>query len=240
MRSLAAVFALFAAGAGAVCAPSAEAQAQGQTTPVVVEFFTSQGCSACPPADALFGELARRPGVIALALHVDYWDYLGWKDAFALPENTARQRAYAKAHRSRTIYTPQIIVQGADMIVGHETDTILDRIEAHRRAPMPVTLEVARRGGVVEIALAPSARPVGAAEVHVVRFIPSHTMTIGGGENAGIRHDYVNVVSEWRTIGRWDGSTDAEMAHEAGGGDPLAVIVQAVRNGPVLAAAALP
>ena len=85
---------------------------------VVVELFTSQGCSSCPPADEIFGELAQDDRVIALAYHVDYWDYLGWEDAFASPEHTARQRAYAHAKGERTIYTPQIVVGGVDHAVG--------------------------------------------------------------------------------------------------------------------------
>ena len=85
-------------------------------TPVVLELFTSQGCSSCPPADALLAELAERPDIIALALHVDYWDYLGWKDSFGSPKYTARQRAYAKAARSRSVYTPEMVVQGEDRV----------------------------------------------------------------------------------------------------------------------------
>ena len=102
-------------------APAAVAQQAG---PVVLELYTSQGCSSCPPADALFAHLAQRDDVIALALHVDYWDYLGWKDAFARPRHTARQKAYAKAARSRTIFTPEMIVQGEDRVKGHDAAAI--------------------------------------------------------------------------------------------------------------------
>src|SRR5918996_4983900 len=103
--------------------------ARAQTNPVVVELFTSQGCSSCPPADALLAELAGKDGVIALALHVDYWDYLGWADSFASPAFTARQRAYAKKAHSRTIYTPQMIVQGEDRLVGSDDEMVLARIK---------------------------------------------------------------------------------------------------------------
>ena len=85
---------------------------------VVVEFYTSQGCSSCPPADDFFAELAHQPGVIALALHVDYWDYIGWQDSFASPRFTDRQRAYARAGGSTTIYTPQMIVNGSAQVIG--------------------------------------------------------------------------------------------------------------------------
>ena len=89
---------------------------------VVVELYTSQGCSSCPPADAYLEELAQEPGVIALALHVDYWDYLGWKDEFANPDFTDRQKTYATANGSNTIYTPQMVVAGTDMVEGSDPD----------------------------------------------------------------------------------------------------------------------
>ena len=105
--------------------------ARAQGSPVVVELFTSQGCSSCPPADALLRKLAEEEDVIALALHVDYWDYLGWKDSFATPKFTARQRAYAKKARSRSIYTPQMVVQGEDRVVGNDAEMVLARISEH-------------------------------------------------------------------------------------------------------------
>jgi hypothetical protein len=90
---------------------SMEARAQG--SPVLVELFTSQGCSSCPQIDEAFGSLTRRPDVVALTLHVDYWDYLGWADEFASEANTRRQRAYAEAHSRRTLYTPQLFINGS-------------------------------------------------------------------------------------------------------------------------------
>src|SRR5215213_8380181 len=84
----------------------------------VVELFTSQGCSSCPPADALLTDLAQRPDVVALTLPVDYWDYLGWKDTLASPAFTARQRAYAHGRSDRQVYTPQIIVNGSRPCMG--------------------------------------------------------------------------------------------------------------------------
>src|ERR687884_289212 len=108
LRPLAALFLTILSGL-AVASPQA-----------VVELFTSQGCSSCPPADAMLGELARRPDVIALSLPVDYWDYLGWKDTLAQPAFSARQRAYAGARGDRQVYTPQVIVNGATPCVGSD------------------------------------------------------------------------------------------------------------------------
>jgi hypothetical protein len=214
--------------------------ARAQENPVVVELFTSQGCSSCPPADALLTELAGREGVIALALHVDYWDYLGWKDSFASPAFTARQRAYAKAARSRSIFTPQMVVQGQDRLVGHDADRILGSIATHREAAAPVGLRVVRETGVLRISLEPGRGPAEPADIHVVRFVPSHDVAIEGGENVGRAITYTNIVTDWQTIARWDGSEPVELVYDLPGSEPLAVIVQRTRMGPVVTAAALP
>ena len=104
--------------AGLVAAATPVRAAGRSQRPVVLELFTSQGCSSCPPADALLGELAKRDEVVTLAFHVDYWDYIGWKDPFGDPLHTARQRAYAAHLGQRTIYTPQLVVDGAGHVVG--------------------------------------------------------------------------------------------------------------------------
>ena len=105
-------------------------------SPVVVELFTSQGCSSCPPADKLMHELAKRDDVIALALHVDYWDYIGWKDVFAQPEFTARQRAYARLGNRKMIYTPQMVINGRDHVVGSNPKDTNALISSHKKLPM--------------------------------------------------------------------------------------------------------
>src|SRR5689334_7353524 len=101
--------------------------------PVVVELFTSQGCNSCPPADAFLGELAARPDVLALSLHVDYWDYIGWKDPFAQRAYTERQRSYSRALNQRFVYTPQMVIDGTLQGVGSETATINKLIEKARK-----------------------------------------------------------------------------------------------------------
>ena len=236
-----------------------------QSGPVVIELYTSQGCSSCPPADTLFADLARRDDVIALALHVDYWDYLGWKDAFARPRHTARQKAYAKAARSRTIFTPELIVQGEDRLRGHDSAGIGTRITAHLRAPRGAALSVARAGDDLHIdvapvpaaSTAPPTQPIaglaladepavpkpaatGPADIHVVRYVPQEQVSIDGGENAGQTVTYHNIVTDWQTIGQWDGASEADFVYRDIGPGPLAVIVQRVRMGPILAAARLP
>ncbi|MBM3613273.1 MAG: DUF1223 domain-containing protein, partial [Alphaproteobacteria bacterium] len=134
--------ALFLALCGAAAAPDA-ARAQA---PVVVELFTAQGCAACPPADAFLAELATRADVIALALHVDYWDYIGWRDTFAQGAFTERQKAYARAAGSRTIYTPQMVVQGREAMPGTRAEAVTSRILEMAAAPRTVLLEAQGSG----------------------------------------------------------------------------------------------
>ncbi len=215
--------------------------AAAQASPVVLELFTSQGCSSCPPADALLAKLASRDGVIPLALHVDYWDYLGWKDDFGKAQYTQRQRGYAKMAGSRTIFTPQMIVQGSTRLKGHDAVGI-DAAIAAAQAETPaaeVTLE--REGQALDVEIGPvaGAAPAGAADVYLVRFTPTADVAIGGGENDGLAMTYTNIVTDWETIGRWDGTTPMELRQEAVGEGPLAVIVQENRLGPVLGAAEL-
>jgi hypothetical protein len=222
----------------AVVAAVAPAGAGLRAAPVVLELYTSQGCSSCPPADALLAQLAEVDGVIALALHVDYWDYLGWKDAFGKPQHTARQRAYAKAARSRTIFTPEMVVQGEERLKGHDAERIMKEIARQRALPAEAEITLKRDGDDLEVHIEPtgSAEP-GASVVYLVRFIPSEGVDIEGGENAGRSVTYTNIVTDWQTIGEWDGASPLDLRHEATGGAPLAVIVQRAHMGPVVTAA---
>ena len=207
---------------------------------VVVELYTSQGCSSCPPADRLFEELAARPGILPLALHVDYWDYIGWADTFAQPGFTERQKAYARAAGSRTIYTPQLVVGGRDQLVGSESMELGQLLELHRAIAQPARLGLRRVGSSVEVtAEAPAGlgRPV---TVQLVRYKPRETVEIERGENAGRTLTYVNIVTEWRALGRWTGEAPLSLVAEAPGDLPTAVILQEEGHGPIIAAAALP
>ena len=221
-------------------APVARADSAATPTPVVVELYTSQGCIACPPADALLSELAGMEGVVALALHVDYWDYMGWRDDFGRPEHTARQKAYAKAEGSRTLYTPQMVVQGEDRLKGHDAEAIRADIARRQAEAARATVTAERAGEALTLRMAPVGAPVGPADVALVSYLPSRTVEIERGDNAGQRIAYTNIVTDWRTVGRWDGSGPYELTLADAPAGPLAVIVQQARLGSVLAAASLP
>ncbi|PRX29752.1 hypothetical protein SAMN05216257_11013 [Meinhardsimonia xiamenensis] len=212
----------------------------GEAPPVLVELFTSQGCSACPPADALLAELADRDDVIALALHVDYWDYIGWKDGFARPEFTARQKAYARAAGHRTIYTPQMIVNGTEHVVGAKPMRLADALMRQReRAPL-VALDLARAGSRLTITARPLAHALPAQMVvQLVRYLPSATVAISRGENAGRTITYRNIVTEWMHLARWDGRNAFQLELAVTGPEPVVVVIQSDGPGEVLAAARL-
>ncbi len=224
--------------------------AQGQEAaakrPVVVELYTSQGCSSCPPADALLKKLDARPGIIALALHVDYWDYIGWKDEFGSPAHSARQRAYARHSGRRAVYTPQMIIGGQGHVVGHRPMEVIDRIEAVRAQPEEVTLQIARRADRLQVKARAVAgtRGEGAGKkrelvVQLVRYIPSQVSRITRGENAGRTIEYTNIVTEWRRLAEWDGAGTLELSAPVSGELPVVVIIQERGPGRILTAARL-
>ncbi|WP_370402096.1 DUF1223 domain-containing protein [Sulfitobacter sp. JB4-11] len=210
-----------------------------QDNPVVVELYTSQGCSSCPAADAILHELADRDDVIALALHVDYWDYIGWKDPFASPAHTKRQRAYAAAGQRRTIYTPEMIVQGQTDIVGAKPMKLSEAIAKHARQASAVALELERRGDMVRIQARALADPAEPLTVHMMRYTPERTTQIKRGENAGKTLRYANVVEGWQVLGTWDGTAPLSIDAPAAGALPTVVILQSGKAGPIRAAARL-
>lgn len=206
--------------------------------PIVVELFTSQGCSSCPPADAMFHDLARMDGVIALALHVDYWDYIGWPDSFASPDHTARQEAYARANGERMVYTPQIIVGGQDRVVGGDAIAVMEKLHAYANETTPVDLSIARDGDrlVIEAPPLPLARPL---EVQVVRYTPEDEVVITGGENAGLTMAYSNIVTSWDAVGTWTGAEPLRLELTLEGTEPVVVLLQEPGPGRIRAAAKL-
>ena len=228
-RTFAACVVILFGWAGAVLA---------EDRPVVVELYTSQGCSSCPPADAYFHkELAKRDDVIALALHVDYWDYIGWKDSFASPAYTARQKSYARASGHRSVYTPQMIVNGKDHVVGTHPEKVEKLIERHRGQTGSVALTLKRQGN--RIAIAATAAQQQPMQVHVVRYKPEEKVSIKRGENAGRMVTYGNIVNDWKVVADWNGSTPLKIEARAKGDGPVVVLIQQANGGPILAAGRL-
>jgi len=185
---------------------SASAAMAGETRGVV-ELFTSQGCSSCPAADHLLGELAKDPSLVAMSVPIDYWDYLGWKDTLAKPGHTARQRAYAQIRGDRAVYTPQVVVNGAVHVQGSNKDLIEQAIAQTTRQhagtlAVPVTITPAGDKVSVKIAASKDAR----GEIWLCGLSRSVPVTIGRGENRGKTITYYNVVRRWVKLGDWNGS----------------------------------
>lgn len=180
--------------------------------PVVVELFTSQGCSSCPPADEILGDLAQRDDILALSWHVDYWDYLGWADEFARPEFTVRQQDYAHASGERAIYTPQMIVGGTDTLIAARPAELMAMIDLQMARPAPVLVTSGpQKGGGYQIELTPRAALRHPVAILLVRYAPERRVTIKAGENRGIVVTYRNVVLASEQIGGWDGRAPLRM-----------------------------
>jgi hypothetical protein len=194
----------------AVCAVafSTASVAAGEAR-AVVELFTSQGCSSCPAADRLLGELAKDGSLVAMSLPIDYWDYLGWKDTLAQPKHTARQRAYAHGRGDRAVYTPQVVVNGLTHVQGSDRAAIESAIAKTRRVPgtaaVPVQLSVS--GGRIEAAVGAGAAASSGAELWLCALTKSVPVSIGRGENRGRDVTYYNVVRRWVKLGSWSGAS---------------------------------
>lgn len=207
--------------------------------PVVVELFTSQGCSSCPPADELLAELAEDETLVALSLHVDYWDYIGWQDPFSDPLYTERQRAYLAGLSNRFIYTPQIIIDGRWDVVGSRQGQVRQAIEKARETPkIPIVLEQDR------LTIPAGHAPEGGATVWMAFFDKRHETEVRAGENNGRKIVNVHVVRRMVKIGEWNGAAltmDLNMdAAIAAGRDGCAVLLQSNETGPIIGAALLP
>ena len=220
----------------AVCAGSAQARASaGAKAPVVVELFTSQGCSSCVAADKHLDDIAERPGVLALTLAVDYWDYLGWNDTFAKPEFKARQRAYMKRLALRDLYTPQVIVDGQAQAAGADGKRIDQLIQqAGRQKASAPRIRMVRHGKVL---VGAGRAPAGGADVWLIRYDPSvQEVTVKSGENRGQTLTQKNVVRELVRLGGWRGK---ELTYALPAGDDpktlaSCILVQASHGGRVL------
>lgn len=222
-------------------APEANAEPRA-----VVELFTSQGCSSCPPADALLGKLAHDPNVIALTLAIDYWDYIGWKDTLAIPGHTNRQKAYSKMRGDRGVYTPQVIVNGSTQALGSDQADIERAIgQSHRASAtlsVPVSIKVADGRLTVD---APAGKGTDEhAEVWLCPVSSAVPVAIGRGENHGRTITYHNAVRRWIRLGEWNGAAASWSISlkdlKSEGADKAAVLLQsgnASRPGPMLGAA---
>ena len=210
-----------------------------QEQPVVVELYTSQGCSSCPPADEFLHELAAQDNVIALAMHVDYWDYIGWKDVFAKPEHTKRQQAYAQFGGRRMIYTPQMIINGTDHVVGNRPMDVTDLINRHAKTLSDVEMAVSREGDVLRISVQPNANVDGPLRIQLLRYKSKNEVAIERGENAGRTISYANVVTDLQIIGEWNPGEALETTVPVTGDQPVVVMMQKGGYGPVEAVALL-
>lgn len=210
-------------------------QEAGVARPAVVELFTSQGCSDCPPADALLGKLAQRRDVLALSFHVDYWDRIGWRDRFELPEAKERQFAYVRHFANDWVYTPQMIVDGTADMVGSDVPGVERLLDAPRTG-VPVRVVVSPTDLQVEVAVE-AGQP--AAEVTLISFVRESVTAIGRGENAGRTLTEYNIVRSCDSLGDWHGAAAtyrvarSRLPRDA---ESVAVLLQQKGPGPIIGA----
>ena len=234
-------------GALGVCAVVAIIRPAHAEPKAVVELFTSQGCSSCPPADKVLGELAKDPSVIALSMPIDYWDYLGWKDTLADSRFSARQKAYSHMRGDRDVYTPQAIVNGATHVIGSDRTridgAIKDTGKTDRVMSVPVTMTVSGKQLTVSVAAGKDGTPA-KGEIWLCSISKSVPIAISKGENRGKEVVYHNVVRNLLKVGDFNGSAgswtvslDSVMRD---GVDAAAVLIQdgnRDKPGPMLGAA---
>ena len=197
--------------AAAVCTASMTPLPASAGEPrAVIELFTSQGCSSCPAADKVLGELSRDPTLVTLSLPVDYWDYLGWKDTLALHGHSDRERAYADTRGDREVYTPQVVVNGIVHVLGSDKAAIEQAIEQTRQsaAPLMLPVTIAVTDGKVSVNVPAANGEHGSAEVWLCPIISNAQVAIERGENRGHTLAYTNVVRRWVKLGDWNGKAE--------------------------------
>jgi len=194
-----------------VCAMVAIVRPAHAEPRAVVELFTSQGCSSCPPADQIIGELAKDPSVIALSLPIDYWDYLGWKDTLADSRFSARQKAYSHMRGEREVYTPQVVVNGSAHVIGSDRNGIESAIDDTKKADgvmsVPVSMTLAGKQINISVAASSKGPATGHGEVWICSISKAVPITIGRGENRGREITYHNVVRNLLKVGDWNGTS---------------------------------
>jgi len=209
--------------------------AAAETRPVVVELFTSQSCSSCPPADALLGELAKRNNVIALGFHITYWDGTQWRDPFARQESTDRQIVYDKRLTGGQIYTPQMVIDGSEDVIGSDRGMVLAALAKAKPAALAtVTFAPDRHSVAIGAGVAPAG-----ASVLLARYALKRTTQVKGGENAARTLTDSNGVEALATLGTWDGKAVSFPIAPPVDGEGLAVLVQGL-DGKIFGAAATP
>ncbi|MGH6714332.1 MAG: DUF1223 domain-containing protein [Bradyrhizobium sp.] len=201
--------------------------------PVVVELFTSQGCSSCPPANAYLNELSKqRPDILALAFHVTYWDYLGWKDPFSLQIATERQARYGQRFGDGS-YTPEIVVDGGTGLVGSDREAVEKVIaKARARNATAADVRVAAKDGKVSIDIGPGR---GSAKIYLIGYDREHITAVGRGENRGRTMPESNIVRSFRSVGDWlGGAVHFDQPHPDS--EEVAVILES-QDGRIVGAA---
>jgi hypothetical protein len=226
------------AGTALAAEPPAEGAPRSppQPSPIVIELFTSQGCSSCPPADALLGELARRANIIPLAFHVDYWDGPSWRDRFAIPEAARRQQRYVERLGLSTGFTPQAILEGRASYVGSDRRLITDS-SGDQRARIAVVL--GSEGGNL-VSRLPDATPSGTFDVNLLTYLSAASTRVAGGENGGRKLDEFNIVRSIRRLGSWEGAAKTftlPLSTLPPDADHAAILIQQPGQGSILAAA---
>jgi hypothetical protein len=245
---------ILAFSAGLVCAALLGVASAGHaqppvtknTMPVLIELFTSQGCSSCPPADALLNQLRNEPNLITLSFSVDYWNYLGWRDTLSSPENSERQRDYALARGDGRVYTPQIVVDGIMHVNGANEAAVEMAVRKTSRrlkdVKVPMTMEAEGNSLVVNISAAPETSDMREGTVWLAVAKDKETVAITRGENRGKKITYSHPVRELTPIGMWKGEAmtlrlPLKELHTIGG-ECLVAMLQVEGSGPVLGAAA--
>jgi hypothetical protein len=232
----AALLALICLGVELGSARNLPAQSNSPRGPAVVELYTSQGCSSCPPADALLGELSQMPNVLALAFHVDYWDSIGWRDHFALPTAVRRQQQYVETLGLSSAFTPQVVVDGRSSFVGSDKRRILAAI-AEPLNTIPISVEVARRVLTVSV---PERQDRERYDVNLIAYLPQADTNVERGENSGRTLREFNIVRQFRSLGVWNGRESvfrAPVDSFPADATRVAVLLQRDQQGPIVGSA---
>ena len=196
------------------------AQQPAALQPVVLELFTSQGCNSCPPADALMQDWLKQPGVIPISLHVDYWDYLGWKDTLSRKGHGVRQQDYARNSGKREIYTPQVVVDGKFAVVGSDREAVAAALaKARKQQHVAIQANRNKTTGAWQVHVAALPTWQGEAKLVLCRYDAMHEVSIERGENTGRTLNYLNVARSWGDLGRWKGQSASYDVPDLGGID---------------------